>query len=82
MKISPCAEVHIYAHAVQLCIQNVIFKFAQEKGFFFLWWFWGFEGFLLLGGEVTVRLLAVWLLPVLVLRPEWAGVILTENTEQ
>lgn len=81
MKISPCAEVHIYAYAVQLCIQNVIFKFAQEKGFFFLWWLvLGGWGFFIVGWGGHCKVIGC--VAVLVLRPEGAGVILTENTEQ
>lgn len=88
MKILPGAKAHVHAHPVHLCVQNVIFKFVYNRRAFYIGLFEGLGLCLVAvvwGGffpSTLKQLCGVWLLPVLICRPERAGVILSENAEQ
>lgn len=77
---------HVYG--VQTSSQNEVFKcfvclfLLLEGELFFGCGFGLFLGFFCLISFAPRRLYAVWLLTVLVFKPEWAGVILSKNTEE
>lgn len=82
-----CPSTYSCAWSSALCSKWDLQICVVEKGFFILWWFVWDIFFFLFRVEgffpfTLKRLCAVRLLPVLVFRPEGAGIILSENTEQ